>query len=102
MSTQPSIHSIYIGQPKTLHDAQGEWRSTIYRDPVSGPATVELHGLVGDQCTQSYHHSPECALCVHLLDHYNFWNERYGLKLQPGNVGENFTLANLSEEEICL
>jgi MOSC domain-containing protein YiiM len=102
MSRQPYLHSIYIGQPKTLHDERGEWRSTVYRDLVTGPATVETRGLLGDQCTQDYHHSPECALCVHPADHYRFWNKQYGMSLQPGNVGENFTLEAISEDEICL
>jgi MOSC domain-containing protein YiiM len=99
---QAVLHSIYVGQPKTLHDAQGEWRSTVYRDPVTGPVTVELRGIVGDQCTQPYHHGIDCALCVHLLDHYRFWNEAYGMTLQPGNVGENFVLAGVGEDEVCL
>jgi MOSC domain-containing protein YiiM len=102
MHSPPYIHSIYIGGPKTFCDAQGEWRSTIARDRVDEPVQVEVRGLVNDQCTQPYHHSPECAICVHLLDHYRFWDEQYGIKLQPGGVGENFVLASLSEDDVCI
>lgn len=41
-------------------------------------------------------------MCVHLLDHYRFWNTQYGLKLWPGHVGENFTLDQISEDEVCV
>jgi MOSC domain-containing protein YiiM len=99
---QPFIYSIYIGQPKTLTDERGEWRSSIYRDRVTGPVELELRGLAGDKVTQRYHGSPDSAVCGHLLDHYHFWNEQYGMDLQAGNVGENFTLANISEDEICI
>ena len=99
---QTVIDSIYSGGPKTLCDANGEWRSSIARQRVDAPVQVETRGLVADQCTQPYHHSPECAICVHLLDHYQFWRDRYGIHLSPGAVGENFALAGASEDEICL
>ncbi|MEZ4870016.1 MAG: MOSC domain-containing protein [Caldilineaceae bacterium] len=98
----PYLHSIYIGQPKTIVDGRGEWQSSIYRNLVDGPILLEARGLVGDKATQPYHGTPELAVCCHFLDHYRFWNERYPMQLQPGNVGENWTLENISEEEICI
>jgi MOSC domain-containing protein YiiM len=95
------IHSIFVGQPKTLTDERGEWRSSIYRDRVEGPVQVLAHGLAGDKVTQSYHGGPDSAICVHLLDHYRFWNEHYGLSLVAGNVGENFTLDEVREDQVC-
>jgi MOSC domain-containing protein YiiM len=100
--TKLILHSIYIGQPKTLTDERGEWRSSIYRDLATGPVELEIRGLVGDKVTHDYHGSPEAAVCVHLLDHYRFWNAHYDMNLQAGNVGENFVLDNITEDEICL
>jgi MOSC domain-containing protein YiiM len=102
MSKRPFIHSIYIGQPKNLTDERGQWRSSIYRDLAEGAVGVAAQGLVGDQVAQPYHGSLDCAICGHLLDHYRFWNEQYGMDLQPGNVGENFTLEDVREDEICI
>ena len=98
----PYLHSIYIGGPKTLTDSQGEWLSSIYRDRVEGPIQIEMRGLVGDQATQPYHGSTECAICCHLLDHYRFWNAQYGMALEAGNVGENFALEHTAEDEVCI
>ncbi len=94
--------SIYVGQHKTMTDARGSWQSSIYRDRVDGPIVLETRGLVGDKATQSYHGTPELAVCCHFLDHYRFWHEHYGLALQPGNVGENWALENIREAEICI
>ena len=101
MNHQPFIRSIFVGQPKTITDERGTWTSSIYRDPVTGPMQVQKGGLVGDKATQPYHGGPDSAICVHLLDHYRFWNAHYAMSLQPGNIGENFTLDQISEAQIC-
>jgi MOSC domain-containing protein YiiM len=101
VSENPLIHSIFTGQPKTITDAQGIWTSSIFRDQVSGPVQVETGGLAGDRPAQPYHGGPDGAICVHLYDHYRFWNRKYGMDLQPGNVGENFTLDHILEEDVC-
>ena len=97
----PYLHALFSGQPKTITDARGTWRSSIYRDQLQAPARVSLDGLEGDQVAQPYHGGPGAAICVHLMDHYRFWNQQYGMQLQPGFVGENFTLDGIREEEVC-
>ncbi len=52
--------------------------------------------------TQPYHGGPGAAICVHLTDHYAFWNARFGIELKPGYVGENITLGNIIEDQICV
>lgn len=101
MSQQPYLHSIFVGQPKTMTDARGTWTSSIYRDPVYIPVRVQKGGLVGDKVAQPYHGGADADICVHLLDHYRFWQTHYGIELHPGFVGENFTLDAISEEQIC-
>lgn len=98
---QPYLHALFVGQPKTITDVRGTWTSSIYRDPVNGPVQAQPGGLVGDKVAQPYHGGPDADICVHLLDHYRFWNAHYGMNLQPGFVGENFTLDGIHEEEIC-
>jgi MOSC domain-containing protein YiiM len=102
MNQHPILHSVFVGQPKTLSDASGTWTSSIFRDRVDGPVSLQAAGLVGDKATQPYHGGPDCALCVHLLDHYRFWQGHSGLNFPPGSVGENFTLDRMSEDEVCV
>lgn len=72
------------------------------RDPVNHPVRLQPGGLEGDKVTQPYHGGADADLCVHLLDHYRFWNEHHGMSLQAGAVGENFTLDNLREDGVCV
>jgi hypothetical protein len=36
------ILAVFIGGPKTLRDARGEWQSSIARDNVAGPVQLEF------------------------------------------------------------
>jgi MOSC domain-containing protein YiiM len=102
------IHSIQIGQPQSLSDEKGTWRSSIFRQPVTGPIELGIRGLAGDQVTDTRHHgSRDQAVCCHSLEHYAYWNEVYALQAQgaplgPGSVGENWTLSGADEAEICI
>ena len=96
-----SIAAVFTGQPKVLHDQRGEWASSIYRERVHGPIQVTFSGLDGDKVTQPYHGGPGAALCVHLADHYAFWNSHFEVTLGPGSVGENLTLEGVAEDQIC-
>jgi MOSC domain-containing protein YiiM len=102
MNQYPIVHSVFIGQPKTITDERGTWTSSIYRDQVDGPVSLQKEGLVGDRSTQPDHGGAENALCVHFLDHYRFWQVNYALSLQPGYVGENLTLDGISEDQVCV
>ncbi|GJM40986.1 MAG: sulfurase [Ardenticatenaceae bacterium] len=101
------IHTQLIGQPQTVTDKRGTWRSAIFRQPVTEPLLLETTGLVGDKVADSKHHgSLGQAVCCHPLAHYAFWNDFYNLdgdaKLGPGSVGENWTLTNAAESDICV
>ena len=101
--TQPAIvHSVFVGQPRSIVDERGTWTSSIFRDRVEGPVQISLYGLAGDKVTQPYHGGPGAAICAHLTDHYVFWNSRYNMNLQAGGVGENVTLDHLVEDQVCV
>ncbi len=96
------VQAVFTGQPKPIADARGTWVSSIFRDRVHGPVQVSFQGLAGDRVAQPYHGSPGAAICVHLTDHYSFWNSEYGMSLEAGCVGENVTLDNISEDQVCV
>jgi MOSC domain-containing protein YiiM len=101
MNQNPTILAIFVGQPKTITDDAGTWTSSIFRDPVTGPVKVLPSGLEGDRVAQPYHGGKDAALCVHLMEHYRFWNREFGMNLRAGNVGENFTLESITEDQVC-
>ena len=103
-----SIHSIFVGRPKTITDQAGSWESSIFRKAVFGPIEVGLRGIIGDQVTDVVHHGrPSQAICVHPIEHYAYWNEQLKLEsssqsLGPGSVGENWTIEGANEATICV
>ena len=99
-----TIHSIFVGQPQTINDASGTWRSSIFREMVEGPVELTARGLAGDQVTDTDNHGRlgYQQVCCHSLDHYTYWNARLDMRLRPGSVGENWTLENADEAAICL
>jgi MOSC domain-containing protein YiiM len=104
----PHIHTLLIGRPQTLTDERGQWRSAIFRAPVAGPVALQWRGLAGDQVADTRHHgSPDQAVCCHPLDHYTYWNDFYRLStpsemLRPGSVGENWTMTQLTEQDVYI
>lgn len=103
-----SIHTLLVGQPQDLADQRGAWRSAIYRVPVTGPIALGPRTLDGDQVADTQNHgSPDQAVCCHPIDHYRYWNEVYRLtdpavKIEPGGVGENWTLDGATERDVCV
>ena len=98
---EATLAAIFVGQPETIEDSLGAWRSSIRRKAVTGTVAVTGRGLAGDKVVQPYHGSPGAAVCVHLMDHYRFWEAHKGARLAPGSVGENFTLDNTVEDAVC-
>ncbi len=95
-----AVQAVFAGGPRSIADERGTWTSSIFRDRVDGPISVSLHGLAGDKVVQPYHGGPGAAVCVHLADHYDFWNTRYTMDLHAGSVGENVTLKEITEDQI--
>lgn len=102
MAQAARVEAVFTGQPKTISDERGTWISSIFRNRTKEPVAVSLQGLSGDKVAQPYHGGPGAAICVHLADHYTFWNSQYGMSLPAGSVGENVTLADIKETEVCV
>ena len=101
MSNQ--IHTLLIGQPEVRHDAKGEWRTAIYRTPLTEPVALGMRGLEGDKVADTKHHgSKDQAVCVHPLAHHEHWSTVYNVALEPGAVGENWTLLGEDETTVCV
>jgi MOSC domain-containing protein YiiM len=101
-----SIHSIFVGRPERITDEAGAWESSIFRQAVFGPVELASQGIVGDQVADRVNHGrPSQAVCVHPIEHYEYWNELYRLEnpcqqLGPGSVGENWTIEGGNESMI--
>jgi MOSC domain-containing protein YiiM len=99
------IEAIFVGEPKSITDEKGTWLSAIFRTRVEGPIELGERGLSGDRVADTKNHGrPGQAVCVHPIIHYDFWNAAYDLEgersLNPGSVGENWTISGGDEETV--
>ena len=114
ISSSAHILALHVGQVQTL-DGDGysakAWTTGFFKTPVEGAlwlGTPSLDGtragLQGDaQGDLKFHGGPEKAVCVYPAEHYPFWRGDLGFDPFPfGAFGENFTLAGLTEADVCI
>ncbi len=108
--------SISLGKSGPLfglnHPDYSSVASAINKKPVSTlsqatPVEIKSLGVVGDeQADLSVHGGLEKAIYVYPIEHYAFWNELISretkqiVNLQPGSMGENFTIEGLLEDAV--
>jgi MOSC domain-containing protein YiiM len=97
------VISLNVGKPVTV-DYRGKPLETgIYKMPAAGPVQLHLEGFDGDgQADLVNHGGPDKAVCVYPIEHYAFWEEQLGRKLEFSAFGENITVSGLLETEVCI
>jgi len=80
------------------------WTTGIFKQPVRGPVRVGTLGLAGDrQADLTVHGGADKAVCVYSGDHYPAWQRELQIEdFNAGAFGENFTLAGLTEQDVCI
>lgn len=104
ITATPAAWRILRAQVGVLQDlpfAGGVWTTAIHKDALEGSVVVEHHGIVGDEHTGSGP-DPERAICCCPADHYAHWRAALGLELPLGIFGENLTLAEPTEDTVCI
>ncbi len=99
------LMSIQVGRPQDLETDEGiDWRSAFIKSPVEGPVALRTLNLDGDQQADLVHHGgPDQAVLCYSADHYPAWREQLEIPDLPhGGFGENLTVAEHSEETVCI
>jgi MOSC domain-containing protein YiiM len=98
------IASLHLGQPREYTDAAGAvWRTAIAKEAVAGPVRVSHLGPVGDAVADTRHHGGlHQAVMVYSRAHHPYWKERLNLAIDPGGLGENFSVEGLDDEGVCI
>ncbi|MDW0117238.1 MOSC domain-containing protein [Sporosarcina thermotolerans] len=104
------IKEIFVGKPQTVGDKNAanymdkEWESAIFKKPVTGRVWVGKNGLDGDgQADTKNHGGPEKAIFAYPSEHYGYFHDEFDLTaMKAGGMGENLTLANMLEDEVCI
>lgn len=97
------IESLNIGLPKKEIFHGKEIFTGICKIAVSGPLRLKKLGFEGDGAGDTKHHGgTDKAVCVYSRDHYPYWEKVLGIKLPVAAFGENLSVANLLEHDICI
>lgn len=80
--------------------------TAIYKQPVAGAVAIGPGGLAGDaQADRRVHGGPEKAIHLYPADHYRELALAFpdaAQSLVPGSLGENLSVASVSEEDVCI
>ncbi|QDV66773.1 6-N-hydroxylaminopurine resistance protein [Rosistilla carotiformis] len=95
--------SVQIGLPRII-PAEKPWVTGFWKEPVGEPLWLGTTNLQGDgQADLVNHGGPHKAVCVYSADHFPTWRETLGLEdLRAGAFGENFTVSDLTEQDVCI
>ncbi|BFT69682.1 MOSC domain-containing protein [Paenibacillus sp. P36] len=97
------IVSVNVGQPQIVEYQGKELVTGIYKSPVSSSLYVSKTQLDGDgQADLTVHGGVDKALCVYPEEHYAYWEEVLGHKLEAGAFGENLTVRGFLETDVCI
>jgi MOSC domain-containing protein YiiM len=104
---QPSarLYSLQIALPRELAGDLSDrpWTTGFYKLPVTHAVEASVTGLVGDgQADLVNHGGADKAICAYPLAHYPHWQQIIGRELSPAAFGENFTLAGITEADVCI
>jgi MOSC domain-containing protein YiiM len=95
--------SVQVGRPRERFEGD-MWVSAIFKEVVDGAIHLHSTNLDGDeQADLRVHGGPDKAVCVYSADHLPFWRVTLGRDdVGPGAFGENFSVAGVSEADVCI
>jgi MOSC domain-containing protein YiiM len=102
-----TLVSLQVGAVRQMHDdgtSEKPWTTGFHKQPVTGPVHLGTTNLAGDAQADLVHHGgPDKAVCVYSVDHFPFWRAELGREdVGPNGFGENFSVAALTEEAVCI
>jgi len=95
------LNKIYIGTVAKRYDIE----TAMAKQSVNTRLYLSHEGLAGDECADKRHHGgPERALHQYPLEHYAYWQEKYGVDIncQTAGMGENLSSEGMTEDTVCL
>ncbi len=96
------VISVNVSLPRIETIDGKEVLTSIFKQPVDGPVMLRSLDFDGDaQGDLDAHGGPDRAAYAYPWEHYAHWSRELGLPVwEPGQFGENLTIAGLSEDEV--
>jgi MOSC domain-containing protein YiiM len=97
------IKKLYVGKEEEFQKKSGLFNSSYRKKEVKDKIFVNFLGLKNDnQSDKKSHGGKDRAVCVYNQSSYDFFKVKYNLSLQECMFGENITLLECSDDDICL
>jgi MOSC domain-containing protein YiiM len=100
------IKNIFCGKEEHIDDGKRKIYKSSYKKQLvskNQELVVSKLGFINDtQSDKEHHGGVDKAVCSYAQNNYNFFKEKHGLALPICSFGENFTLLNIDDSEICL
>ena len=102
MDFSVKIISTNISKSKTISYNGKDVKTGIFKVPTCDEVTIDTFNIVGDEQADLIHHGGEHkAVYAFSSNHYDYWKGILANKnLSYGAFGENFSVSNLSEEDV--
>ena len=96
--------SINVALPKVVTADGKQVETGIFKQPVNGPVKVGKLNIEGDaQADLSVHGGVDKAVYVYSWKNIEYWKNFLKREdLHPGSFGENLTVDDLDDAEVCL
>jgi len=97
------IKKIYVGKEKEFKKKSGLFNSSYIKEEVKDKISVNFFGLENDtQADKKSHGGKDRAVCIYSQSSYDSLASKYNILLEECMFGENITLLDSCEEEICI
>ncbi|GMK46004.1 MOSC domain-containing protein [Paenibacillus glycanilyticus] len=97
------IVSLNVGTPVEAMHGSKPIQTGIYKTASRSRHYLSKTGLTGDgQADLVNHGGPDKAVCVYFERHFPHWEEWLGDKLSYGAFGENWTVSDWTEHDLCI
>ena len=98
-----NIVNFSIGLPKELKYGKGQVMDTGICKQAIDEAYLTKDGFRGDGVADLKHHGGfDRAVCIYPFEHYAKWEKEFGKPLDAAAFGENLTVSNMLEENVCI
>ncbi len=96
--------SVNVGLPQDLRWHGRTVHTAVWKRPVSGRQMVRRLNIDGDgQGDLAGHGGEHRAVFVYQIESYRYWQGVLGRdEFEYGQFGENFTVQNLADDEVCI
>ncbi len=96
------VASVNVGRSSALSYGGERIRTGIFKDTVDSAYLTET-GFRGDvQVDRDNHGGRDKAVCVYSVEHLDHWSRDLGTLVGPGAFGENLTVTESYESDVCI